>query len=220
VSRGASAAEILEGTIWLLRRGAGRCALVMILLTSAVAASEHVFAAVGPGPSLGMDLALLAAAVAAPLWLIRGALADVGRVPPRRVRLGAYFLLSFLYFAASAAGMLSLLVPGLVIAVRWWVAAPLMIDRELSPVEALAESWRETNDRFWPLLAVAAVFWLPVLASLGAVVWSAFPNEPGMSAVLIGEVVANGALILAALSSVAAYAPVGERDEDLPEVFA
>lgn len=41
--------------------------------------------------------------------------------------------------------MMLCLVPGIILALGWSFAVPLVVDRDLAPIDALKESWRITT---------------------------------------------------------------------------
>lgn len=99
--------------------------------------------------------------------LMRASLRDMdggGALP--RSGFGTFFILLVVRDAAILIGLL-LVVPGLILMIRWWIAAPLLLDSELTIFEALGESWRRTEGHFWPIFAVAVPpFVLAALAVL------------------------------------------------------
>jgi uncharacterized membrane protein len=64
-------------------------------------------------------------------------------------------------------GLLLLVLPGIYIAVRLAFVSFLVVDEGLSPVEAVKESWRRTEGRFWTLFGGAMlglfVVWVGVI---------------------------------------------------------
>ncbi len=57
-----------------------------------------------------------------------------------------------------------LIVPGIVLFVRWYIAAPLLIGSNDRFATVLEESWRATGPHFWPILGALAVVYFPALA--------------------------------------------------------
>ncbi|MDZ4221851.1 MAG: hypothetical protein U1C18_03155, partial [Patescibacteria group bacterium] len=69
-----------------------------------------------------------------------------------------YFLGSVLYGLAVMGGLILLIVPGIIVAVRAQFYQYLIIDKNMGPLEALQKSWHITRGSFWNL----AVLWLAV----------------------------------------------------------
>ncbi len=74
-----------------------------------------------------------------------------------------YFVCSMLIGLLSIVSLLLLLVGGLVM-VRFQFALWLLVDYDLGPIEALKESWRITEGRFWLLSRYAFILILIVVA--------------------------------------------------------
>jgi hypothetical protein len=82
---------------------------------------------------------------------------------------GGPYLLSglaagILAFLGVAAGLVLLIVPGVILSLGWFLATPLIVDRGLGPVEALRESWRLTTGHKGNIF----VYQLLVVALFGA----------------------------------------------------
>lgn len=140
---------------------------------------------------------------------------------------GAYFGLSVILGIGTVVGFLFLIVPGIILMVRWMPAYALLLSGDESAGHAPGASWDLTQGQFWPLLAALLIGVAPLLAivvGLGAnevYADEAFYNGPWYIASL-----AATNLVLAAFTTfisaigIAAYATLrGERGE-VAEVFA
>mgnify|MGYP001616239888 CR=1 FL=1 len=68
-----------------------------------------------------------------------------------------YFIGSVLYGLAVAAGLVLLIIPGIILAVRLKFFDYLIIDKGMSPVQALKASWAMTKDHVWELFVLLFV---------------------------------------------------------------
>jgi uncharacterized membrane protein len=94
-----------------------------------------------------------------------------------------YLLASILYIVAVILGLVLLIIPGIIIAIRMSFYVYLMVDKNMNPVDALKESWKMTKGSFWRLFLFS-------LLTLGVIVL-------GILALLVGVVVAVPVVSLA-----------------------
>jgi uncharacterized membrane protein len=58
-------------------------------------------------------------------------------------------------------GFVFLIVPGIILLVRWSISVPYVIsDDQIGVIEAIQRSWEETGDAFWPILLTLLIFYL------------------------------------------------------------
>ena len=77
-----------------------------------------------------------------------------------------YFFMSTLGFLAIVAGFILLIVPGIVLALMFYFAGYLVVDRSLNAIDALKESARITKGHRWELMIF--ILTLVVINILGA----------------------------------------------------
>jgi hypothetical protein len=149
--------------------------------------------------------------------LRKGGLLDSGQ----HRGLGTYFVVSLLSGVGIAFGALLLIVPGIVLLIRWLPAYGFALADDLNASEALSHSWNMTRPHFWTLL-LAALVPMALFVSGAMSYYLAFSNalEPS----IVGLVFANLALGVAAVTftavGLASYSLVREGRDGLPEVFA
>jgi len=68
-----------------------------------------------------------------------------------------YFIVNILYLALSLGGLLLLIFPGVIWALKFSLAPILVIDKKMKPIEALKESARLTMGAKWDLLGFYGV---------------------------------------------------------------
>ncbi len=138
-----------------------------------------------------------------------------------RPRVATVFGIALLSGLGILVGALLLVIPGLFLLVRWWVAVPVALDRNLGAAEALRESWAMTADHWLPiaglLVGLLAIFAIPaaILFMVGGV------DEEQMALVpsLLLNSVIYGVTNFGTVSTVAVYRAISERAEDLRAVF-
>lgn len=65
-----------------------------------------------------------------------------------------YLIGTLFYFVIVVFGLVLLIVPGIIFAIRFQFYKFLIIDKELNPLEALSESWMMTRGQSWHLVKV------------------------------------------------------------------
>lgn len=134
---------------------------------------------------------------------------------------GSYFGLSLLSGLGIGFGFLVLIIPGLVLFVRWAPAYGFVLGEGTGVLEALSEAWEQTGAHFWPL---ALAMLVPVAINLGAAAFFILSsNEDGSISVPM-SVLANGIFSTAGVAitavGIASYALLRDRNDELAEVFA
>jgi hypothetical protein len=127
--------------------------------------------------------------------------------------------LSLLTYLAYAFGLALLVVPGIILVVRWSISVPVLIAEEPGVIGALRGSWQATEGRFWPILGALAVPIVPMVAVSAGLILSVHALGPRTVNALV-SLVANGLMVVVWYVAAAIYArPVGHL-ERLGEVFA
>jgi hypothetical protein len=118
-------------------------------------------------------------------------------------------------------GGLLLVLPGLFLLIRWWIAVPVALDRNVGVGEALRESWELTADH-WAKIA-GLFLGLLVLFAVPALLLGFFngidaePMDVGTSLLL--NIVTYGVTNFGTVSTVAVYRAINGQQEDLHTVF-
>lgn len=73
---------------------------------------------------------------------------------------GNYFLASIVYNLAIFGGVILLIVPAFIFAIRFQYYSYLIVDKGLGPIEALRQSWRMTKGNTWNLLLLSILLGL------------------------------------------------------------
>jgi hypothetical protein len=79
----------------------------------------------------------------------------------------AYFGQAILVGLGIGAGMLFLVVPGVIIACRWVIAPALLVGRGERAVEAIGNSWHLTKGHAFAIFLTALILFLPVVGVTG-----------------------------------------------------
>lgn len=139
--------------------------------------------------------------------------------PPRRY--AALFVSGLLGGLGIFAGLICLIIPGLVLLAGWSAASPFVVVAGKSGAESLTASWRATRDVRLPLALLLGGFWAVILAGVFALVYWSEPAETSS----VAEIVAANALTSVSsvggwLIGAAIFRLAAPRQGDLQSVFA
>lgn len=228
-------AGTLIGAGWqVLKRQWGLLA-VAALLVAFVQAGQRVLDGYGTNQPLTKALPMLLLvtllgavlqyaihAIVARRVLLREGLAQPGVAP----RYGHFVLVNLLITPAVLLGALLLVVPGILLLLRWFLASAFTLTRGMNALEALAASREATRGHrgamLGALLAMAAIWLVPyVLLIIGAGGFLAISTTPIFGAVGLVRLALTG--LAGSLSLALGVGVFGELSHDkdpLSEVFA
>ncbi|MEL7447340.1 MAG: hypothetical protein AAGK02_16300 [Pseudomonadota bacterium] len=146
---------------------------------------------------------------------------------------GRYFLISLVSALAILAGMLMLIVPGVMLMIRWLPALGFALAEEHQGIDALGVSWDATSEDFWGLLVSLILPIAMTFGPAGIYLYEAFGIESGES--LFGRAVSSETAawlylgldltalignIIFMIFGIAAYSLLREDPDELTEVFS
>jgi hypothetical protein len=209
---------LLGRTLRLLRAD-GVPALASWLL---LAAGATAIDTIGPGASRngGATLFLSVATIGFQYWATRAALRQVGAVPTQAGRFGPFFLLGIVSSLAYFLGFALLVVPGILLVVRWWMAVPILLDSNAGVFESLKESWRGTKGGFWPIFRLLVAIWSPVVLASVAFGPVFAEGQTGIVGPLALNLALYASLVAGWYAAVATYSVSEGRRDSLNDVFA
>ena len=127
--------------------------------------------------------------------------------------------MSILSWLGIVVGLLLVIVPGLILLVRWSAATGFVIGRRQSVVEALGSSWDATKGYSWAIFLAAGLMFLAVAVAGGVVggVFGILGELPlGVASAFVEA--AAGAVFVA--FGIAIFNLVADDTEQLAETFA
>jgi hypothetical protein len=215
--RDISAGEILNRTASLLRANAAAVAVAGAVLVALGVAIDR--GGTGEGNSSGLNSLMNVAMIAMQFWLTKRMVEQVNGAPLERVRFPAFFGMCLLSGIGIVIGLVLLVIPGIVLVVRWSVASPILIGSDAGVVDSLRQSWEETSGAFWPILGAQLVIFGAALAvcAIGVLVETTWPDSP------VGAIIANAGLtfgVVAVWHSAVAIYSIRRQPAALSEVFA
>lgn len=167
---------ILGRTAALLRDGIVPLVTAVAGLTALGLAMDYL---IGESGTLA-TIASLMASVAAQLFITHRLLKSTGVAVGviENKAFPALLGLVLLSGIATFAGLALLIVPGMILAVRWAIAVPLLVGERAGVIQALRESWRQTKGHGWPILGALLVVFLPAYLLVSGLFYAAYPDSP------------------------------------------
>ena len=165
------------------------------------------------------ELAALIVGFVANYFLLKRYLALRGRLQADQNRFWPYLGMSILSAFALVFGLILLIVPGIILLVRWSAASGYVIGAGQGVTDALTSSWHATKGHGWPIFFAGAVLFLGIIlaaAVIGSI--SGGINVEMVDAVSAFVEAAYGAIF--AGFGIAIYCLVQDDTEQLSEVFA
>lgn len=215
----------------------GRATLIFTLVLGGLGAGAVLLGFVDTsqvrfGPSVGMminedtslmsglyDLAVLLVAIVAYYLLMREQLASQNRLGGNTGSFWLFLGMSILALIGVVIGFMLILVPGIIIMVRWAAANGLVIGKAMGPVDALKVSWDATDGHSWPIFLAGVVLMLGVFVG-AAIVMAPLAMASLTVAAIAGAFFEAFANALNFAFSIAVYCLLVDDDTEMAEVFA
>lgn len=143
-----------------------------------------------------------------------------GRLGPGGMRIWAYFGLTIVTGFGMIFGLVLLIVPGLILAVRWSAASSFLIARRAGVIEAMAASWDVTRGHGWPIFLAGLVCFLLTLVPIAVLsgVIEVMGAGPIGVAIEAGFTEAVSSVIFP--FGIAVFILLDEGTQEIEEVFA
>lgn len=93
-----------------------------------------------------------------------------GRLQPGGTRIWAYFFMVLLSALGIGFGLVLLIVPGLILLVRWSAATGFLVGSRKGIIESLGASWEATRGHSWPIFFAGLVLFIILIILTGVVV--------------------------------------------------
>jgi hypothetical protein len=206
--------RILVHTWAIVRANAGMFVLTAVLLTT-ISVGLDVGDQDGSRSVIIDSLASLVAQ-----YLVTRHLIDAHWPEGRRAGLLPVFGVLLVSTLAILFGMILLIVPGIILAVRWLPVVPILIFRNQGVAEALRESWEATQGSGTSIFAAIVALYAPMIAALVVVIVIDEGAWDGLSLSITMNLLTSLGLISVWFAAVAYWDLTGPQTEALEEVFA
>ena len=197
-----------------------------IISTSAMESALYVLALGGLGTVLDLSGTTATtpytfASVAGGYLVLHAMLKNMGEATVEGgKRIGAYFGLSILSGLGVLVGLVLLIIPGIVLAVRWLPAYAILLSENTTVTGALSASWDRTRAQVWPLFAAMLLLAVLMAVSLTVLLSSELlAAVPPMVATVAGNLFIAAVSVFGTALGVAVFRGLRPQQE-LSEVFA
>jgi len=210
---GRTAAILSANAMWVV---------LFVLLFSALGAVADTLTAMDEATLLAggglLQLVVAIGSIVALYLLLETMLRTTGQFvqgTPRRYLafLGQGILMSL----GVVAGLLLLVIPGLILAARWSIAQPLLVGRGMSATHALGKSWEETRGHVVPIILAGIVLFVGFIFVAGAVI--ALLGEEDTISVIAVQLASNSISVISTAMTVALIGLINPPAERYSDIF-
>jgi uncharacterized membrane protein len=114
-----------------------------------------------------------------------------------------YLGLYIVYTIGVVLGFILIIFPGLYIMARWSIAQPMLIARGGGPMQALGDSWEETEENAFQILIATLIFLIPTIAI--SLLCTFMLGRASVAGMLISQVASSVTSVLTLAMGVAIY---------------
>jgi hypothetical protein len=154
-------------------------------------------------------------------FLIVEMLKNCNLLPEVRVKkFWSYFGLGLVCSLATITGLLLLIIPGIILAVRWMPAYGYLLNKNMGVFDALSESWSQTRPHFWAILLALVP---AIVAYAVGIVIASLPvldiSVPLAATIIVSNALIYGASLFVTALGIATFAQLGDENSKLQQVF-
>ncbi|MEQ8412339.1 MAG: hypothetical protein RIC51_12425 [Erythrobacter sp.] len=140
---------------------------------------------------------------------------------PEFSRFWAFALVYVLSFLGIVLAFLALVIPGIIVAVRWVPLIPVLLARDEPAMDSFGTSWQMTSGSSWPIFGVAVVLIaIGLVASYLFGLATAVAGGPGsLGAIFFDAAGENVMVVLFTALAVATYRGLADEGEEVAAMF-
>jgi hypothetical protein len=170
-------------------------------------------------PSALYELLLGITNIVASYFLLKQFLAARGRLRESGAGFWAFLGMSILSWLGIIVGLILLIVPGVILLVRWSAATGFLVGRGEGVIDSLSASWDATRGHSWPIFFAAIIMFIG-LAIGGGVVGGLFGIAGTVPLGIASALVEAAAGAVSMAFGIAIFCLVADDTEQLAETFA
>ncbi len=164
------------------------------------------------------ELVLLVANIVGGYWLLKQLLAARGLLHTQGNRFWPYLGMSILTGLGAIVGLILVIVPGIIVLIRWSAASGYVIGAGESVTDSMSTSWRATSGHSWAIFFAAIVVFLGLIVAAGTVV-TVFGALNATLGAVVSAFIESAASGIFAGFVVAIYSLVSHDTQQLSETF-
>lgn len=173
----------------------------------------------GQSPASGLfDLIASIASVVATYLLIKRMLASRGQLRSQGNLFWPYIGLSILTVLGAIVGFILLIVPGIILLIRWSAATGFLIGAGERVTDSMSASWHATSGHSWAIFLAGLVLFLGFIIAAGVVVGVLSAISPMIGSVVSAFIESGASAVFAALG-IAIYSQVSSGAQQLTDTF-
>jgi len=215
-----SVGSILSATFDTVKSNLRAGVLYVAVLTAFGSGSDYLSyssGALGYG-SGALGLAVAAVTIVAGYLLTEAMLSQSGQLTYHgSKRYFAYLGQAILIIIGVVLGVLLLVIPGLILAARWALAAPLLIGRGAGVIDAIRESWQLTRGHTLPIIIAGFILLVPVFALAG--IGGVFSGEGSLVMIITAQLISSAFTVIITGMVVSLLTMLDSSPAALSEVF-
>lgn len=177
---------------------------------------------VNPTDGLVAGLFQIAAGVlsiAASYFLLAKFLENESRLADRATRIWAYVGAMFLATLGMIGGFLLLIVPGIILLVRWSATSGYLIERRLGVIDCFKASWDATRGSSWPIFFAGLVLFIGLVIAGGIVGGIGYAVSSELVTAIISSVLESAGNAAFLAFGIAVYLTVEDTGGAISDVF-
>ncbi|HET6526174.1 hypothetical protein [Sphingopyxis sp.] len=175
-----------------------------------------------PDAFVGVQFAFMAANLVLQAWATLTILRMAGVELPQQtsLRIASVFGVGLLFGLGVGLGLLLLILPGIYLAARWYLAVPTLLAEDMGVSEALSASWDRT-EQYWlscAIVAVLAFLWQILPIAAGSLI--SLPNDDALwSWMLFSNALSQAGWLFGVAAATTFYLAFGNRLSKTAEIF-
>lgn len=152
-------------------------------------------------------------------WLYAGM--AVRSLSPSFGRFLPFFGIYILSTLGITFGLVLLLIPGLILIVRWLLVLPMVLTSDKPAMDTFGESWSATSGHSWSIFGAIVILFFILIIAAGIIGGASYllGGDGSVGAMAIEAFVDRGSGVLFIAFALGAYGLMHDKREDLTEMF-
>ena len=146
--------------------------------------------------------------------------AGIAPVRPWKLRIGSMFGVGLLSGLGIGLGLVLLILPGVYLAGRWFLAVPILLAEDMSVSDALSQSWERTENTWLSCSTIVVVSFAWQLAPIAGGLFVETPNVAAQWGwMLLSNTFSQAGWLFGVVAAATFYIALGRRQSGAAEIF-